>query len=264
MTNVDFKLIQQRIAVQYQSFGLEPFLRKIRENNRYKDRCGINILTNAEFSSFSFEAVSKDLCRAAQATHSFKSSLEHRGQQGLSFGLNPYTDWSFSQLKETPRHWLLIMGLDWYSISGLPKTPEKWFFSIVNPFGQADRYWSNLWTWIMGSTKVTRNAISNAASTFINEKSVGIVFHNWIPYLRPATIWNTARDWPRSEWAKLTVRSDISGDLKTLRQAIGDCRAYCTNATVQQALQEVGFSQALSMRMHPSRGLPRCASPTFN
>lgn len=252
----------------YRRAGLVPLLDAIRAPRRYAGMNGVNVLTNAApDESDNRDEVVRELRRAEDAgrngNHAFATEFTHP-KQGLSYGLNPYTDWSLAQLAATPSHYYLFLGLDWYAISGLGNA-DDWFRYLQDPFRDArDRYWHNLWAWIMlrhevapTGRRVWQTPIrEQEAAEFIRLDGGGFIFHNRIPYLRPAGFENSGTDWYRAEWRQPSVRKDAEDDLRILReQTGGQVVAICTGQDSVRALLSAGFEgrRIVCWGAHPSQ-----------
>ncbi|MBO9539479.1 hypothetical protein J7643_02680 [bacterium] len=252
---------------RYQQFGLTKLLAKIRERNQYDDINGYNVLVNNELScAYDPDKVLDELAAASKA-QTFGSPFESRlegTQQGIAFGLNPYTDWALAQLKSTPTHWHIFVAADYYSIGDLD--PESWFELIENPFAHTDRYWENLWCWIMSYYNVEKHpaeqrgwnakATVSSASQFIASGQHGFIFHNRIPYLRPPSVKSTDKHWLDGEW-KGHVREQSKDDLLCLWSILeGKKTIYCTNPDVKDDICDdgVGADDVVCFSAHPSYG----------
>lgn len=249
----------------YVEYGLSDVLSTIRRPDRYQGMNGANVLTNAlPMEDYQHDSVRR--CLAAsyaagqQADESFRPDLGC-SPQGLSYGLNPYTDWSLSQLQARPTHWYIFLGIDFYSISSLGDG-EDWFDYLDNPFSDTDdKYWHNVWAWLLGKYDAERNAwqtpIAPAeASEFIRRDGGGFIFHNRIPYLRPAGFKKSGTDWHELEWRKRGVKADCLDDLRTLKRCVGErVMAFCTGKDSEEALLEAGFGrhQVMNWSGHPSQ-----------
>jgi len=211
--------------------------------------------------------VRRELRRAADAgkenDHTFAPTFTHP-KQGLAYGLNPYTDWALAQIDARPSHYYLFLGLDWYAISGLGHT-DCWFDYLGNPFLDAkDRYWHNVWAWIMRKYKAGSTGtlswqtpiMERDAAAFIRADGGGFIFHNRIPYLRPAGDESAGTDWYEAEWEKPSVRQDATEDLCVLRQQTGNrIVAFCTSQDSVDTLLKAGYDRRriCSWKAHPSR-----------
>lgn len=259
---------------KYELANLVPLLETIRRSDRYSGMDGVNVLTNAAFGNdYNKGEVVRELQRASVAGSKndryFAPDFSH-SKQGFSFGLNPYTDWSLAQLERRPTHYYLFLGLDWYSISGLGNT-NRWFEYLRNPFdgpydkeNPYDKYWHNLWAWIMRRFRVSASGImawdtpiaEEDAANFVRTDGGAFVFHNRIPYLRPAGEESAGSDWYEMEWEKDAVRRDATEDLRLLRKLAEDkIIAFCTCTDSVKALRAAGYlqDQIISWRAHPSR-----------
>ena len=255
----------------YQTANLIPLLEPIRKPGRYAGLNGVNVLTNAApTGSYNKAEVSRELRRAVIAgrngDHAFAPSFTHP-MQGFAYGLNPYTDWALTELNITPTHYYLFLGVDWYPVSELGHT-DHWFDYLRDPFlDVGDRYWHNLWAWILGKFNASTNSwhtpiMERDAANFIRADGGGFVFHNRIPYLRPAgyrrsgTQTNAGPEWYESEWRKASVRQDAIEDLRLLR-ALARSRivAFCTGQDSLKALVEAGYDRdsVFSWKAHPSK-----------
>jgi hypothetical protein len=252
----------------YQNANLIQLLESIRKDGRYAGLDGINALTNAAFDeNYNKREIARELCHAVIAgkenNHTFHPDFSHP-KQGFSYGLNPYTDWSLAQLEGPPTHYYLFLGLDWYSISSLGDA-DRWFDYLHNPFLTIakDRYWRNVWAWIMKKYSVKSSegpswdtVEERDAADLIRSDGGAFIFHNLIPYLRPAGTKSVDTDWYNSEWKKPSVRADIIEDLRILRsQANNRIVAICTGETSVDALVKAGYERknVHSWKAHPSR-----------
>jgi hypothetical protein len=250
----------------YEAANLVPLLETIRKPGRYAGLYGVNALTNAApVGSYDRAEVCRELRRAVDAgkrkDHAFVPSFTHQ-MQGFAYGLNPYTDWALARLKATPTHYYLFLGLDWYSISALGHT-EDWFDYLRNPFeGSREPYWHNVWAWILrrvhSNSWQTRITEQDAAG-FIRADGGGFIFHNRIPYLRPAGcessgVQKGTRPWYETEWCKPSVRQDVIDDLRVLRSLAGSrIVAFCTSQESVEALHQAGYDRVFSWKAHPSK-----------
>ncbi len=256
------------VLERYRAANLLPLLDLIREPGRYAGRNGVNALTNAALDgTYNETEVTRELRRAVAAGQrndpTFVAEFSHPGQ-GLAYGLNPYSDWALAQLKTRPTHYYLFLGLDWYAISGLGHT-ENWFDYLRNPFLDAgDRYWHNVWAWLLRRFKATSAGKlawetpikEENAADFIRQDGGAFIFHNRIPYLRPAGCESAGTNWYHAEWRKEQVRNDAIEDLRKLRQLTdSQIVAFCTSAESLTALADAGYARdrIVSWRAHPSR-----------
>lgn len=254
----------------YETANLIPLLEAIRKPGRYAGLNGVNVLTNAALGgTYNKDEVTRELRRAVDAglrkDSAFVPEFTHP-MQGLAYGLNPYTDWALAQLDTRPTHYYLFLGLDWYAISGLGHT-ESWFDYLRNPFlDTRDRYWHNVWAWILREFKVKVGSAGKFswqtpireqdAADFIRSDGGGFVFHNRIPYLRPAGYESAGTKWYETEWKKKSVSQDGTEDLRVLRlQADNRIVAICTNQESVNTLVEAGYDprSIVSWKAHPSR-----------
>ena len=252
----------------YEAADLIPLLNTIRKPGRYAGLNGVNALTNAALAgAYDHAEVSRELRRAVDAGQrndpTFAPAFTH-SKQGLAYGLNPYTDWSLAQLDTRPTHYYLFLGLDWYAISGLGNE-DRWFEYLLNPFVDVeDRYWHNVWAWILkkfqtnsaGTCSWRTPILEQDAAAFIRADGGAFVFHNRIPYLRPAGHPSADTKWYETEWKKKSVREDATEDLRVLRhQARDRIVAICTSQESQRTLIEAGYDprNIVSWRAHPSR-----------
>ena len=251
----------------YKNANLIPLLEAIRLEGRYAGLKGVNALTNAApGESYNTAEVTRELSRAISARdESFRPEFSHP-KQGFAYGLNPYTDWSLAQLKAKPTHYYLFLGLDWYSISSLTENPDQWFAYLHNPFLTIarDRYWRNVWAWILKkySEKVSEEPSweiieEGEAADCIRADGGAFIFHNLIPYLRPAGTKSSGSDeWYEGEWKKPSVVHDAIEDLRILRlQANNPIVAICTGERSVDALLKAGYERknVHSWKAHPSR-----------
>jgi hypothetical protein len=253
----------------YEKANLIPLLETIRKPGRYAGLCGVNALTNAAGDGiYNKDEVIRELRRAVIAgeagDHTF-TPIFTNPDQGLAYGLNPYTDWSLAQLAHRPSHFYLFLGLDWYSISGLVHS-DSWFDYLGNPFLLApeDRYWHNVWAWILrkmktgvtGTSSWQTPILEREASAFIRADGGAFVFHNRIPYLRPAGQPSAGNKWYEAEWKKERVRRDATEDLRILReQAKNRIVAFCTGRDSEKTLVSAGYDphKVFSWKAHPSQ-----------
>jgi hypothetical protein len=271
-----------RVLEKYRIAKLIPLLELIRKPDRYAGMKGINALTNAALGDVYDKAeVTRELRRAHESKDpDFLPQFSHP-MQGFAYGLNPYTDWALAQMEAPPTHYYLFLGLDWYSISDLGHT-DSWFGYLHNPFGpfapsdnaSYDRYWHNIWAWILqkyrGNSAGQRSwdvpTKEGDAAAFIRKDEGAFIFHNRIPYLRPAGCPSAGTSWYEKEWKNKSVRDNVIEDLRLLRlqteQADGRIMAICTNRESEKTLLDAGFANTLSLKAHPSRGIPR-STPAF-
>lgn len=252
----------------YRTANLIPLLETIRKPGRYAGLNGVNALTNAALGdSYDKAEVTRELRRAVDAgqrkDHAFVPKFTHP-KQGLAFGLNPYTDWALSQLDTRPTHYYLFLGLDWYAISGLGHT-DNWFDYLRNPFlDTKDPYWHNVWAWILRRFKANSSGMLSwqtpimepDAAAFIRADGGAFIFHNLIPYLRPAGYESAGTDWYEIEWKKKSVRQDVIDDLGVLlRQVDSRIVAFCTREESKDTLVKAGYDlrSIVSWKAHPSR-----------
>lgn len=261
----------ERFFEAYERANLKPLLSRIREDGRYRGANGLNVLTNAAFGDeFRRDEVLSALAFAEAAGRRGETSFEPRftsAQQGLSYGLNPYTDWSVSLLKQRPNHAYLFLGLDWYSISKLGHT-ETWFEYLANPFVETtkdkDAYWHRLWAWILRKTKRGPSGkpawdlpvVESEAADFVRRDGGLFIFHNLVPYLRPAGSESTQSTWYEEEWTKGVVRTNVREELSLLRELAGPrIVTYCTKRASVDVLLQAGFQKdrVFSWGAHPSK-----------
>ncbi len=252
----------------YQTANLIPLLETIRKPGRYAGHNGVNALTNAAFGrAYDKAEVVRELRRAVAAgrknDHAFVPEFTHP-KQGFAYGLNPYSDWALAQLEGRPSHYYLFLGLDWYAISGLGHT-DSWFDYLHNPFlDVGDRYWHNVWAWILRKFRANSGGtlywqapiMERDAAAFIRADGGGFIFHNRIPYLRPAGYESSGTEWYETEWKKKSVRDDAIEDLRVLRlQTDSRIFAICTGEESVNALVEAGYERrnVVSWKAHPSR-----------
>jgi len=251
----------------YKNAKLIGLLAQIRKPGRYGERKyrgmkGVNVLTNAA-RRFNHKAVKSELKRAHKTNNNKFTPKFTDPKLGFSYGLNPYTDWALAQLKAPPTHYYLFLGLDWYSISELGK-PEKWFPYIKNPFhdqSYKNKYWLHIWAWILKKYRMDSNGkliwekiTSEMATEFIQNDGGAFIFHNLIPYLRPAGEKSAGTRWYDVEFKKPAVKKDVIEDLRLLRK-LADNRivAFCTNKDKsQKCLVETGYEKCFSWGAHPS------------
>ncbi len=237
--------------LDYQRAGLVPLLEQIRSRGRYLGKHGVNVLTNATDVDLDRNAMLRELQQKKdlETLTQFEQRLD-----GLSYGLNPYTDWSLAQLRQRPDHWYLFLGLDWYSVADLSKDLPKgksWVDYLDDPFiVKRDFYWRKIWAWIlnMGCTRDDGRKVLNIhfdreeAAAFVRKDCGGFLFHNLIPYLRPASEESSGTHWPEKEWKKPGVRRDSIKDLELIRLQTNDrIVAFCTGEKSANALEEAGF-----------------------
>ena len=94
------------------------------------------------------------------------------------------------------------------------------------------------------------------AAAFIRADGGGFVFHNRIPYLRPAGFESSSTDWYKDEWNKKSVRENATEDLQVLRQqADNRIVAFCTSQDSVEVLKAAGYDpqNIFSWKAHPSR-----------
>lgn len=264
----EIRVLRDKCFTKYIDMNLGPLLEQIRHRNRYQDINGYNVLVNSELTDdYSPEAVLVELKSAIQSRRKrkpFYSVLADK-RQGISFGLNPYTDWAISQLTAVPQQWHIFVAADYYSIGELE--PNSWFDLIANPFFLEDRYWQNLWCWILGyydpdsdpSKQRNWNATATieVASKFIATSGHGFIFHNRIPYLRPPLVSSTDKDWLNKEWESDKTKCQSREDLLFLLSLLqGSKTLYCTSPDVKEALCNYGIdeSNVVCFSSHPSYG----------
>jgi len=286
----------------YKRYKLDQLLMQIRTPGRYKDMDGYNVLTNAlPYENFRRDLVELTLLKAfeekkrIQAIHSLNDALgfsdflpdsdalkdsisdsieilNSRDEfspvlgseyQGLSHGLNPYSDWSLSQLEAEPRHWCLVLGIDWYPISELGDGTD-WFEYLEDPFankpGEEDPFWNNTWAWILGRSKLSETSwdtiTANDASEFIKSSGIAFLFHNRLPYLRPPGIGKGNSEWRDNELKKKAITRDCIADLALIRMILGErLTVICTGKESATVLKAAGYSHEKIHRWgaHPSR-----------
>jgi hypothetical protein len=254
-----------RVERGYRMANLTELLAQIRAAGRYVEASGVLSLTTEKLGMFDSAEANRQLAEAEMAgrfgNSSFQPKFSHPAR-GLSHGLNPYSDWTMSVLSEKPRHTYLFLGLDFYDVADLARVGD-WETYLQNPFEYPDPFWHKVWAWIMGRTMIgssgktiwepTIRAID--AASFIKSDGGAFVFHNLLPYLRPAGTGSTDKGWPTREWKKLSVRKSVIEDLYLLRtKAEGRTIAYCTNAAAVDALRKAGFSNIdiVCWSAHPS------------
>ncbi|MCS0591288.1 hypothetical protein ACFQ09_26010 [Massilia norwichensis] len=256
----------ERVERGYSLASLQSLLRQIRAEGRYRDAWGVNALTTANLGAFNAEEAKRELAAAADAGRLGNSGFQPKfanSASGLSHGLNPYTDWTMSLLDAPPRHTYLFLGLDFYDIADLGRQAD-WNAYLQNPFMDRDPFWHRLWAWIMDRTEVNSNkrvvwqtgVAPLEAARFVKADGGAFIFHNLIPYLRPAGVGSTEKDWPSREWNKLSVQADIVEDLRLLRDSVRHpIRAYCTSAAAIKALTKAGFNdrEVVCWSAHPSK-----------
>lgn len=94
------------------------------------------------------------------------------------------------------------------------------------------------------------------AADFIRADGGGFIFHNRIPYLRPAGFESAGTEWYETEWKKKSVREDATDDLRVLRQQTGSrIVAFCTSKDSEEALLAADYDpqNIVSWKAHPSR-----------
>lgn len=268
MTEYEYAIRVQR---GYQLANLVALLVRLREPDRYPGANGNLELTTGELGLFDAAEAELQLRRAVEARRC--GDADHRlafsnPRRGLSHGLNPYTDWSLSCLEERPRHTYLFLGLDFYSVADLAQE-IGWSQYLLDPFGgDWDPYWHRLWAWILMRTRdgnkgkdgvraqVWQQVISaSEAAAFIQDDGGAFVFHNLIPYLRPACVAKTGKNWPEQELRKPSIRACIVEDLRLIREtAVGPIVAYCTKQATAAFLKEAGFpvEDIVCWGAHPS------------
>ncbi len=250
----------------HEKANLIPLLETIRKPGRYAGLNGVNVLTNAALGgTYDKVEVTRELRRAVDAgqrnDHAYAPTFTH-SKQGLAYGLNPYADWEVAQIERRPTHYYLFLGLDWYAISALGHA-DSWFDYLGNPFLDSDdRDWQNVWAWIL--RKFRRNStgtlswqtpiMERDAAAFILDDGGGFVFHNRIPYLRPAGYGSADTDWYKTEWKKKSVRQDVTDDLRVLRvQANNRIVAICTGQESVNTLEKAGYEHIVSWKALSSR-----------
>jgi hypothetical protein len=262
---------EKDVLEAYECAGLTRLLQAIRAPGRYQGVEHLNVLTNCLDSPlYDRGEVCDALKRARQLTFENKSDFApnfSRAGQGFSFGLNPYTDWALAQLDSAPNHAYLFLGIDWDTITSLG-TSEEWFGFIHHPFQPGtktvDRYWHNLWAWMMGREQKSAEGkrswatVSEAeAAAFIRADGGAFIFHNLIPYLRPAGEKKSGTDWPYEQWKATAIRQNILEDLKLLQELAPAKRlfSFCTSAYVRDALIGVGYDADMvcCWSAHPSQ-----------
>jgi hypothetical protein len=108
-----------------------------------------------------------------------------------------------------------------------------------------------------GQRQVWKSRIDPAdAEAFVKADGGAFIFHNLIPYLRPAGVGSTEKDWPDREWKKSSVKDSVVEDLRLLRESV--CHpiiAYCTSAVAVKALRAAGFNEdeVVCWSAHPSK-----------
>jgi hypothetical protein len=196
--------------------------------------------------------------RSAEELPQFASTLPR--WMGLARGLNPYTDWTVAQVKRKPLGWVLLLGLDWYPISDLGDC-HAWR-RYLDPFGierRKEPFWHNTWAWILNRRSASGNSWgtvdANEARGLMEKHHIGIIFHNVVPYLRPAGV--SASD---AAWFEKEVkdnRSEFVEDLEMLRGCLRESSkrivAVCTGGVTKQVLQDAGYDPVRCWNAHPSR-----------
>jgi hypothetical protein len=256
----------ERVQCGYRLANLVPLLSRLREPGRYAGANGHIALTTGELGLFDPGQAEQQLAAAVAARHA--GDAEHRlafihPLGGLSHGLNPYTDWSMSVLTRPPRHTYLFLGLDFYSVADLSQ-PKGWEAYLQDPFNDPDVFWHRLWAWIMNRTVDNgrkfpaweRYITASDASSFIRADGGAFVFHNLIPYLRPAYLGSTDNDWPIRELRKQAIMECIVEDLRTIGELVlGRTIVYCTSTVTVKALKRAGFAHddIVCWGAHPSK-----------
>lgn len=256
----------ERVEAGYRMANLTAFLALLRSSDRYPEANGDIALTTGELGLFNADQAEEELLGAVKARQSGNSTYRMRFNHplgGLSHGLNPYTDWSMSVLGSPPTHTYLFLGLDFYSAADLAQQ-KGWQTYLQNPFDDPDLFWHRIWAWITNSTVENgrkfpswkRHITAADAAAFIRADGGAFVFHNLIPYLRPAHIGSTAKDWPDRELSKPRVLAHIIEDLRSLKAL---CKkplvAYCTSAVAIEVLRKAGFAtdDIVCWNAHPSK-----------
>lgn len=255
-----------RVQRGYRLANLTPFLAQLRRKGRYADADGDLAITAGKLGLFDAGEADQQLLVAVKARgegdSDFRLAFGH-SQRGLSHGLNPYTDWSLSRLERRPRHTHLFLGLDFYSVADLYQD-IGWEAYLEDPFGgEWDPYWHRVWAWIMESMQAGREGkrawtqivAASEAAAFIRADGGAFIFHNLIPYLRPAALASTGGKWPQQELQKQSVRKCIVADLNLLRKtAVGPMKVYCTKKAAVEILREAGFAldDIVCWGAHPS------------
>lgn len=255
-----------RVQRGYNFANLPPLLAQLRRPGRYIGANGDIGLTTGKLGIFDAAEAETQIAAAVKARCNcdkdhrlaFRNSLG-----GLSHGLNPYTDWSMSVLEKQPSHTYLFLGLDFYSVADLEQQ-NGWGKYLEDPFVDPDLFWHRLWAWIMNRTidKGRRYPVwertirASDAASFIRADGGAFVFHNLIPYLRPAYLGSTEKKWPERELRKSDIEQCIVEDLRLTREiSHGRTIAYCTNATAVKLLAKAGYSSSdiVCWGSHPSR-----------
>lgn len=268
MTNSahEMRTYAQRVERGYILAGLPKLLAQIRSYKRYENAWGVNVLTTGRLGDFCIHEAQREIVAAAQAGSNGDTNFQPRFSSplgGLSYGLNPYSDWTMSLLDRPPTHTYLFLGLDFYDIAALGQQ-EDWASYLENPFMDRDPFWHRLWAWILNRTVlnahgkvVWQSAVSTAdAASFVRSDGGAFTFHNLIPYLRPAGIGSTDPDWPKREWKKQSIQENVIEDLYTLRNAVAHpITAYCTSTASTLALHAAGFAreEVVCWGAHPSK-----------
>lgn len=250
----------------YRWANLTKALAQIHSRQRYLDADGVMALTTGELGRFDPAEAQVQLTQAAIAgaagDATFRPQFGHPAG-GLSHGLNPYTDWTMSCLTREPSHTYLFLGLDFYDIAALADV-GAWDSYISNPFVDRDRFWHRIWAWILWQTKINTAGTESwidvvdrqDAADYIDSDGGAFIFHNLLPYLRPAGTGSTDDQWPKKELRKKTVLANVVEDLALLRQCVpGPIRVYCTSAAAVTVLIRAGYDKndIICWSAHPSQ-----------
>lgn len=256
----------ERVVAGYRIANLGGLLTQIRAADRYVAADGVRALTTGTLGAYDSLEAQAQVRAAANAGRSGKADFQPeftRPGGGLSHGLNPYTDWTMSVLAKRPTHTNLFLGLDFFDVAALDAVGD-WDRYLQNPFKDNDPFWQNVWAWIMNRTRIgssgkktwDRPIDAAEAAWFIEQDGGAFVFHNLLPYLRPAGTGSSDKGWPTREWNKPSVRQSVIEDLRFIReQSPGRTIAYCTSKQTVGALHAAGFSDEniVCWGAHPSR-----------
>jgi hypothetical protein len=250
----------------YRLANLTSLLAQLRDAGRYVGANGHISITTGELGVFDVDQAEQQIAAAVRARQN--RDTKHRlvfmhPLAGLSHGLNPYTDWSMSVLEKQPNHTYLFLGLDFYSVADLAQQ-NGWGKYLEDPFADPDPFWHRIWAWIMNRTVDTgkqypvweKKISATDAASFIRADGGAFVFHNLIPYLRPAYLGSTEKNWPENELGNRFIRQYIIEDLRLIKNiSHGRTLAYCTNSDAVELLKEAGFEpeDIVCWRAHPSR-----------
>ncbi len=251
----------------YRWANLTGLLAQIRRSERYGDANGVMELTTGELGLFDPVEAQLQLVNAVEAKRlgnaAFRPIFSHRSR-GLPHGLNPYTDWTMSCLTRKPTHTYIFLGLDFYDVAALADVGD-WAYYLSNPFVDRDPFWHRIWAWILWQTRKNSKTSKESwvdmvdrtdAANYIQNDGGAFIFHNQLPYLRPAGTGSSDDKWPENERKKKGVMEDIVEDLALLRQcSIGPVRTYCTSKLAVALLTRAGYegNEIVCWSAHPSQ-----------